>query len=97
MPEFPGGTKSLMKFLNENLAYPEEARKNGIEGKVVSQFMVNEDGSLTDLKIVKGLGYGCDTEVLRLINLMPPWNPALQHGKTVKVIYTLPVVFKLGD
>jgi TonB family protein len=97
MPEFPGGQKELMKFLNENLAYPEEARKNGVEGKVISQFTVNADGSFSDIKILQRLGSGCDEEVLRLITLMPTWTPALQNGKPVAVVYKMPVVFKLGD
>ncbi len=97
MPQFPGGNKALMKFLRENLEYPEEARKNGIEGKVLSQFLVNEDGTLTDIEIVRGLGYGCDDEVLRLIHQMPKWDAGTKDGKAVKVVFKLPVVFALGE
>ncbi len=97
MPDFPGGQKALIKYLSENMEYPEEARKNGIEGKVLSQFMVNEDGTLTDVQIIRRLGYGCDEEVLRLITQMPKWNAGKEDGKAVKVLFKLPVVFMLGE
>ncbi len=97
MPDFPGGQKALIKYLSENMEYPEEARKNGIEGKVLSQFMVNEDGTLTDVQIIGKMGYGCDEEVLRLITQMPRWNAGKEDGKAVKVLFKLPVVFMLGE
>jgi protein TonB len=97
MPDFPGGNKALLKYLSENLEYPEAARKNGIEGKVLSQFIVNEDGTLTDVEIIRRVGYGCDEEVLRLIHQMPRWNAGKEDGKVVKVLFKVPVVFALGE
>lgn len=97
MPEFPGGQTELVKFLSENLQYPDSARHAGIEGKVIADFIVNEDGSISDETIIRGLGYGCDQEVLRVIALMPKWSPGQQNGTPVKVYFTLPVTFKLEE
>jgi len=97
MPEFPGGQTELVKFLSSNLQYPDSARHNNIEGKVVAHFVVNEDGSISDPQILKGLGYGCDEEVLRVISMMPKWNPGKLDGKPVSVYFNLPVTFKLGE
>jgi Ca-activated chloride channel family protein len=93
MPEFPGGKKALEKYFADNLKYPEVAKNAGISGSVVVSFVVEDDGSLSDIKIIKGLGYGCDEEVLRLINHMPKWKPGKQRGKAVSVRITLPVKF----
>jgi len=97
MPEYPGGQGELMKFLSMKLQYPDSARHYDIEGKVVANFIVNEDGSISDAKIIKGLGYGCNEEVLRVIALMPKWKPGEQNGTAVKVYFTLPVTFKLEE
>lgn len=93
MPEFPGGKKALEKYFTDNLNYPEAAKKAGISGKVTINFVVEADGSLSDIKIIKGLGFGCDEEVLRLITQMPKWKPGKQRGKVVSVRMTLPVKF----
>ncbi|MBQ9474285.1 MAG: TonB family protein [Bacteroidales bacterium] len=97
MPEFPGGMDSLMAFLHENIVYPQEARVKKISGKVFVSFTVEKDGSLSDIKILRDLGYGCGNEVLRVLRLMPRWKPGMQQGKPVRCQFTLPVMFKLDD
>lgn len=94
MPSFPGGPEILKKYLDVHLRYPEQAMKAGIEGRIYARFVVQPDGRLTDVRIMRGLGYGCDKEVLRLIAQMPRWVPGQQDGKKVPVYYTLPVTFK---
>ncbi len=90
---FPGGEKALLRFIRANLRIPDAALKNGISGKVVLQFTVNPNGSLSDITVVNSLGYGCDEEAIRLVRLMPAWNPARHRGKNVKASVTLPVRF----
>lgn len=94
---FPGGTVALYRFINENTHYPEEARKAKIEGRVFAQFVVHKDGTLGQKTILKGLGYGCEEEVLRVLDHMPKWNPGKENGRTVNVWYTLPFSFSLSD
>lgn len=96
MPTFPGGTTQLMKFIASNIEYPKEAKKQSIEGKVIAKFVVNSDGSISDIVILKSLGYGCDEEVVRVIKLMPKWKPGSQRGVSTNVYYTVPVYFKLN-
>ncbi len=85
----------LSAYIKEHLEYPEFARKNGIEGNVMVKFVLNEDGSISDCVILRGLGGGCDEEALRLVRGMPHWKPGQQNGKPVKVYFTLPIQFKL--
>jgi TonB family protein len=94
MPEFKGGHVEMMKFINKNLIYPKAAKNNNIEGRVVLQFIVNFDGSLSSLEVVKSIGYGCDEEAQRLVNLMPNWSPGKQNGQIIRCRYTLIIVFK---
>ncbi|MCB0844260.1 MAG: energy transducer TonB [Bacteroidetes bacterium] len=94
MPAFPGGTAAMYRFLNSKLNYPGPARDNEIEGNVYVQFVVQVDGSLSQFKIVKGLGFGCDEEVIRVANLMPAWIPGTHNGRIVPVVYTLKVNFR---
>ena len=94
-PEFPGGKDSLMSYLRKNIQYPPQARRNKITGKVFVRFTVEKDGSLSDIKILRDIGGGCGNEVLRVIKKMPKWKPAMQHGKPVRCMFTLPVEFKL--
>ena len=96
-PEFPGGMSAQMKFLQDNLRYPQEAREKGFQGRVITQFVVNTDGSISDIKIVKPLNPLLEAEALRVIRLMPKWNPGKQKGKTVRVRYTFPIIFRLTD
>lgn len=95
MPEFPGGTAALFQFLNNNLKYPAPSRDNGTQGRVIVQFVVDKDGSINDLVIVRSVDPYLDKEALRVIKSMPKWNPGMQRNKTVRVKYTLPVTFKL--
>lgn len=92
---FPGGMKALYKLIKQHLRYPAKARRMGVEGKVYVRFVINKDGTISDIKILKGLGAGCDQEAIRVIKLLPKWSPAKQRGIPVKSRRTLPVVFKL--
>ncbi|MEG1564497.1 MAG: TonB family protein [Bacteroides sp.] len=97
MPEFPGGTAALMKFLGKNINYPNIAQENGTQGRVIVQFVVNKDGSVVDAKVVKSVDPYLDKEALRVIGTMPKWKPGMQRGKPVRVKYTVPVTFKLSN
>lgn len=92
MPEFTG---DLYQYLSQHVAYPEAARQDGIQGKVFVRFVVNEDGNISDAEVLKGIGGGCDQEALRVVRGMPKWKPGRQNGRTVKVYFTLPIVFML--
>ena len=96
MPEFPGGAVEMMKFLNENVKYPEAAEKAGTQGRVIVQFIVEADGSITNVKVVKNVSEEIDAEAVRVINAMPKWKPGSQSGKPVRVKYTIPVTFRLS-
>lgn len=96
-PEYPGGSKGLTKYLKDNVKYPQDAKENGIQGTVVVVFIVNEDGSVSDAKIKKGIGGGCDQEALRIVNEMRKWKPGKQGGVPVKVYQQIPIAFKLLD
>lgn len=93
--QMPSPEYSIMQFLADHIGYPSKARKKGIEGRVRVKFVVNEEGYLTQFKIIKSLGHGCDEEVLRVMRLMPKWVPGLRDDEPVKVYYTQPVSFKL--
>ena len=95
MPAFKGGDKKLFSFLANNVCYPVEAQKLGIEGRVLVQFVVGKDGKVTDAKIVKNANYYLDIEALRVVNAMPNWIPGKLEGKSVRVKHTLPVNFRL--
>ena len=96
MPEFPGGQQVLFKYLGENVKYPVIAQENGIQGRVICQFVVNKDGSIVDVVVVRSSGEpSLDKEALRVINSMPKWKPGKQRGKPVRVKYTVPVNFRL--
>ena len=97
MPEFPGGITEMNRFIARNLKYPLLAQENGIQGRVVCQFVVNTDGSIVDIKISRGVEDSLDAEVIRLVKSMPRWIPGRQDGKPVRVRYTLPIRFKLTD
>ena len=96
MPEFPGGQQALFKYLGDNVKYPVIAQENGIQGRVICQFVVNKDGSIVDVVVVRSSGEpSLDKEALRVINSMPKWKPGKQRGKPVRVKYTVPVNFRL--
>lgn len=84
-----------MSFLGKNLTYPRSAASAGVGGKVFVSFVVNTDGSLTDIQVLKGIGFGCDEEAVRVINKMPHWKPGKQSGRAVRVKYNLPITFTL--
>ena len=96
LPSFPGGERKLFEFIGKNVVYPKEAIDAGVEGQVFVEFFVEKDGSITVGKVLKGIGYGCDEEALRVIGLMPKWEPGSQRGKRVRVRHTLPITFKLA-
>ena len=85
----------LFKYLSKNLEYPTMASENGIQGRVIVGFVVGKDGSISDVKVLRGIGGGCDEAAKEVIENMPKWNPGKQRGRPVKVQYTLPVIFKL--
>lgn len=95
MPKFPGGYDSLMHYLATNIHYPKAARKDKLEGRVISQFVVSETGKVTDVKILRSVNADFDAETIRVLNNMPDWSPGSQGGKNVSVYYTLPITFKL--
>ena len=95
MPTFPGGTNEAMKFLSKNIQYPEEARMNGIQGRVFVEFIINKDGSVSDTKVSRSVDPSLDKEAIRVIELMPKWKPGEQKGEIVRVKYTMPVIFRL--
>lgn len=95
MPYYPRGQKEMMKFISDNLRYPEEAVKEGIEGRVFVKFVVKKDGNISDVEVFRGLDPSCDKEAVRVVKLMPKWVPGIQNGKVADVYYTLPIVFKL--
>ena len=96
-PEFPGGNTAMMKFLSENIKYPVIAQENGIQGRVICNFVVEKDGSITDVQVVRGVDPSLDREAVRVIQQMPRWKPGKQRGQAVRVRFTLPVVFRLQN
>jgi TonB family protein len=94
MPEYEGGEKAKMQFLNENIKYPEEARKNKIQGRVYVNFMVEKDGSITGVKVIRGIGGGCDEEAIRVVKLMK-FKPGQVDGTPVAAAFNLPINFTL--
>jgi protein TonB len=95
LPQFPGGAVEMMKWLQRNLKYPPVAQERKIQGKVVAEFIVNKDGSLTDVKVVKSLNPLCDREVLRVLRMMPRWTAGIQNDQPCRTKVCIPVVFKL--
>lgn len=96
-PEYPGGIQALYEFLGNKIVYPSGAKEAGIQGRVICQFVVNKDGSIVDIVVVKGVDRDLDEEAIRVIKLMPKWTPGQQSGKKVRVKYTLPIVFKINN
>ena len=95
MPEYLGGEEKLRKFIKENLVYPKDAKENRIQGTVYVGFVVEKDGNLSNMEILRGIGGGCDEEAIRIIKMMPKWKPGKQNGTNVAVKYTIPVKFEL--
>ncbi len=97
MPTYPGGEEALHKFLQTHIRYPKEANKNHTEGTVVIQFVVEADGSVDEIKVLRGVEGGCNEEAIRVINMMPRWQPGKQNGTAVPVYFNLPISFTLDD
>lgn len=97
MPEFPGGYKEMMKYIEQNMRYPEEAKKAGTQGRVVVQFLVNKNGAISDVSVLRSVDRLLDAEAVRLVRSMPKWKPGMQKGKAVTVKYTVPVLFSLDE
>lgn len=96
-PEYYGGLKALANYLGSAIRYPESARESKTEGKVFIGFVIERNGTLTDLNVIKGIGYGCDEEALRVLRLSPPWKPGMSEGKAVRTSYVLPITYQLKD
>ena len=92
---FPGGMGECMKWLGKNIKYPTISQENGVQGRVIVQFVINRDGSIVDAKVVRGVDPYLDKEALRVVNQMPKWSPGKQRGKAVRCQFTLPVQFRL--
>ena len=95
MPSFPGGLNGLMTFLSQNMVYPVTAQENGVQGRVIVSFVVETDGSITDVKVARSVDPFLDREAMRIVKAMPKWTPGKKDGKPVRVKYTVPVVFRL--
>ncbi len=95
MPAFPGGEAKLMEYVAKNVKYPQIARETGVQGRVYVNFVVEPDGSVSNVSVLRGIGGGCDEEAIRVVKSMPKWKPGKQRGKAVRVSYMLPVNFKL--
>ena len=95
MPSFPGGQGALMQYLASNIKYPVLAEENGVQGRVIVQFVVGKDGSISNVKVVKSVDQSLDKEAARVVSSMPKWIPGKQNGQAVNVKYTVPVTFKL--
>lgn len=96
MPQFPGGQIAMMKYIMENMKYPEQAMKEGIQGRVTVRFIVEKDGSISDVKPVLSVHPLLNKEAVRVVESMPKWTPGKQNGKPVRVRFNLPIMFKLN-
>lgn len=95
MPEFPGGEEARIQFLRDNIKYPQMARESGIQGTVYVTFVVEPDGRVTGVRVLRGIGGGCDEEAVRVVKAMPRWIPGKQRGKPVRVQFNMPIKFTL--
>jgi len=95
-PEFPGGMTAFLKYVQDNYRYPAPAVEQGVNGRIILQFIVERDGSLTDIKIIRDLRFGTGEEAVRLLKSSPKWRPGIQNGRPVRVTYTLPIALAIG-
>ena len=95
MPEYPGGMQALFEYLGQNLKYPEDAKQQKVEGRVIAIFVVETDGSISNVEVVKPVFPSLDAEAVRVLSDMPKWKPGMQSGKVVRVKYTVPINFSL--
>lgn len=96
-PEFPGGQDAFNKYISRNLRYPIAARENNIGGRVIVSFIIEKDGNLSNIRVVRGIGGGCDDEAIRVLRKSPSWTAGLQNGQKVRVAYTMPIFFQLAE
>jgi protein TonB len=97
LPEFPGGMEAWARFLSKNLRYPVQASGEGVSGRVYMSFIVEKDGRITDIQVMKAAGYGFDEEAKRVLKLAPQWKPGIQNGRAVRVRYTIPINFTISE
>ena len=96
MPQYPGGPNEMMKYLQENIKYPQSAKDNKIEGRVFVTFVVEKDGSITNATVLRGIDKECDAEALRVVSSMPKWNPGQHKGEVVRTQFTIPIYYKFN-
>lgn len=96
MPEYPGGNQAMSRFMAENIKYPQEAKTKGVTGVVFVAFIIEKDGSVSNVSVLRGVGAGCNEEAMRVVGKMPKWKPGENKGKPVRVEFNLPVKFKLN-
>lgn len=96
LPSFPGGIKGWSRYLQENLTYPDYARRNNITGRVIVSFVISQTGEISDVRLLRGIGGGADQEAVRVVRNSPKWTPGRQNGKFVRVAYTIPISFQLA-
>lgn len=94
---FPGGIEAFYAYLEANIQYPAVARENNVQGKVIIVFVIDTDGSVTEVKVLQGIGSGCDEEAARVIKLSPKWTPGMQNGRAVRQQFTIPISFTLTN
>lgn len=97
LPEFPGGMEAWSKFLSKNLRYPEQASSEGVSGRVYMSFIIEKDGRITDIQVLKAAGHGFDEEAKRVLKFAPQWKPGVQNGRAVRVRYTIPINFTISE
>jgi TonB family protein len=95
LPEFPGGPNAMLKYIASQIKYPQKARDNRIQGRVFVHFIIETDGSISNITVRRGIGHGCDEEAMRIVESMPRWNPGIQNDKPVRVSFNLPIRFSL--
>ena len=95
MPEYPGGIQALFEYLQQNVKYPEDAKNQKVEGRVIATFVVETDGTINNVEVVKPAFPSLDAEAVRVLSAMPKWTPGMQSGKVVRVKYTVPINFNL--
>jgi protein TonB len=94
-PEFIGGRVEMYKYLGQNIKYPAAAQRANVSGRVFVKFIVEDDGTIGDVVVMQGIGFGCDEEAIRVVKSMPKWKPGVQNGNNVRVYYNMPIVYKL--
>ena len=97
MPEFPGGEEKLIEFVSKNVEYPQEAKEKGVQGRVFVGFVIEKDGSVGNVTLLRGIGHGCDVEAVRVVKMLPKWKPGKHNCEFVRVSYQIHILFKLED